>query len=548
MRWIFLNFLVGFCLACLPAYSSGEPERRSADSEEWHSALYPANWTPEFRDAEGRFLHDFSFAGYRFGETPPEAVEGEWVNVTEAPYLADSSGEQDSTTAIQQALDEVGKAGGGVVYLPAGTYRIAPIGEDSVALRLRYSGVVLRGAGAGETFLYSDDFQMRKKVLISVEPGEATSWNADGKDYPGILLVSDEPTPTQQISLAEVEGLAVGDAVVIRNDLTQHYIDRVGMTGKWEPAQSRNRTLTYYRRITRIDPEHNVVTVDIPVRGYLYQADNARVVPVTGEMIREVGVEDFSIGMAYHPGEGDGLRDFLQEGTLAYEVHGSAVIRFKMAENGWVRRVNTYAPEGNPPQVHILSNALQLERSRGISVLHCDLRFPQYRGEGGNGYLYTMQGQDNLVEECYAEAGRHNFSFGTMSASGNVIVDCYSKDGWLGSDFHMFLSLANLFDSVTCEGDFLEARALRPWGGKVMHGVTTTESVFWNTCGLRYSEKQPYLIFSHQFGDGYIIGTRGPAYEVKTSDFAEGIGKGETLVPRSLYEDQRMRRVGTVVE
>ena len=33
----------------------------------WRSSLYPENWQLGSQDAEGRFLHDFSFAGYRNG-------------------------------------------------------------------------------------------------------------------------------------------------------------------------------------------------------------------------------------------------------------------------------------------------------------------------------------------------------------------------------------------------------------------------------------------------------------------------------------------------
>ena len=36
----------------------------------WRSSLYPDAWTPAHTDAKGRFLHDFSYAGYRRGEHP----------------------------------------------------------------------------------------------------------------------------------------------------------------------------------------------------------------------------------------------------------------------------------------------------------------------------------------------------------------------------------------------------------------------------------------------------------------------------------------------
>lgn len=58
------------------------------------------------------------------GETsiPKAAV---LLNATQAPFYADPTGQADATTAIQKALDSAGVRGGGVVYLPAGTYKIS---------------------------------------------------------------------------------------------------------------------------------------------------------------------------------------------------------------------------------------------------------------------------------------------------------------------------------------------------------------------------------------------------------------------------------------
>jgi hypothetical protein len=90
----------------------------------WRSVLYPAEWAPGFSLAYGRFLHDFSFAGYHAGEKEIPFVEQNLTDVTASPYYADNSGNADVTAILQTALDDLGKAGGGVLYLPAGTYRV----------------------------------------------------------------------------------------------------------------------------------------------------------------------------------------------------------------------------------------------------------------------------------------------------------------------------------------------------------------------------------------------------------------------------------------
>jgi len=514
----------------------------------WRSTLYPENWKPGYVDEAGRFLHDFSHAGYHSGEQPVPDLASPATDVTRPPYNADSSGKTDATQAIQKAIDAAGLSGGGIVYLPAGTYRISPQGDDHAALKIQDDHVILRGAGAGRTFLFNTETKMRGKQVISLEPRVRVWWNTGSGDPSGVALSVDIPRPSTVIPVTDVAPFAVGELVAIRNNITQSYIDRLGMTGKWQAGNPSNRPLAYCRRIVSIDTGNKTLTVDIPVRGFLYTADRARVVKTTGRMLAEVGLEDFSIGMAQHPGAtlNDGAYD--TPGTAAYDVHGSITLSLSFIENAWVRRVHTYAPAGNDPNVHILSNALRLWNTRLVTVADCDFKFPEYRGGGGNGYLYCLNAQDNLIRDCRAEGGRHNYDFGTMVASGNVILDCTAKDGDLASDFHMYLSLANLVDNLTCDGDFLEARAFRPWGGPV-HGVTTTQSVFWNTRGLRYAAKHlgksPALVYSHQFGDGYVIGTCGPADAVDSDDFVEGVGRGDSLQPRSLYLDQLSRRLGS---
>ena len=93
--------------------------------EEGGGVLYtPLTGVREFSDDEGRFLHDFSYAGYHNGEAPLPEVELEGAFDVVADFGADSSGETDATSAIQAAIDGASDAGGGVVYFPSGVYRL----------------------------------------------------------------------------------------------------------------------------------------------------------------------------------------------------------------------------------------------------------------------------------------------------------------------------------------------------------------------------------------------------------------------------------------
>ena len=112
------------------------------------SRLYPADWYPGFKDNKGRFLHDFSFAGYHLGERPiPVSAIAAGIDVTKAPYEADATGQRDSTQAIQSAIADAAAQGGGVVYLPEGTYQVNPPAGKDFSLNVPASHIVLKGAG-----------------------------------------------------------------------------------------------------------------------------------------------------------------------------------------------------------------------------------------------------------------------------------------------------------------------------------------------------------------------------------------------------------------
>lgn len=529
-------------------------------AEAWRSALYPEGWSPGYADAEGRFLHDFSYAGYHRGERPLPDVAGPVTDVTQAPWLADATGAADATAAIQGALDAVAQAGGGVVFLPAGTYRVAPPEGQRAALRIEADNVVLRGAGMGRTFVFNDSVSMRDKRVIQVRAPNAAWWFWEPGDEGRSPLTADVLEPSVRVPVANAAIFSVGQLVIVRIDPTPRFIEEQGMTGKWVVDESTSRanrnklTLAYARRIVAI--EGDTLVVDVPTRLPLRVADGARVQRLAGTTVRESGVEDLSIGMRQHPGEG-WLEEqgYSQAGTGPYDAHQSYAVAFESTENCWLRRVGTYAPAGNDADVHLLSSGVLLGFGRLLTVEGCDFRFPQYRGGGGNGYMYVLHGNDGLLRDSHAEGGRHNYDFGQTTSTGNVIFNCTAKDGLLFSDFHMFLSAANLVDNVTCDGDSFEA-TFRPWGGTPMHGMSTTQSVFWNMHGLRYSDatfllagkqgtRGQMLVLTKGLRDNFIIGTRGPASEVSADagTWVEGVGRGDTLEPQSLYLDQLERRL-----
>lgn len=516
----------------------------------WRSSLYPENWQPGYMDTQGRFLHDFSYAGYHQGEKKIPVVNKQIVDVTQPPYDADNTGQTDVSTVIQQALDDVGKNGGGVVFLPPGTYRVNP-GNNETALRIKYSNTVLRGAGPDSTFIFNSTSNMRQKNIIWV----MHDWSNWANEIGSVSKIStDLLFPTQIIPVESVSGFKPGDDIILRTDGTDDFIAEHNMQGIWENWAAR---VMFHRTIDSIDIEKKLIFIDSPTRYYMKLRDNARVYHAKAH-ISECGIENLSIGNQESNKTGWGEESYQTPGTGAYEVHASHAMYFKYAKNCWVKKVQTYKPASNSNDIHVVSNCLVLNMCRGITVDSCFFQKPQYEGGGGNGYMYTLQSNDCLIQNSRANDARHNFDFKMPYSNGNVIYNCTGENSKYSSDFHMYLSMSNLIDNFTVDGDYLES-TFRPYGGSVIHGYSSTQSVFYNTTGKSYHSNKNYIIESRQFGHGYIIGTSGEANAVKLDptqgtaggysfntsprDFSEGIGKGDLLTPKSLYIDQLNRRM-----
>ena len=522
-------------------------------AQTWRSSLYPENWTPGMKDSQGRFLHDFSYAGYRSGEVALPEITTNVIDVTKSPYLADNTGATDVRAVLQLALNDAGKAGGGVVYMPEGTYKINVSASANNAIRISYSNVVLRGAGADKTFIYNDNSNVRNVSIFTIRPLSGGDWASSGTNT--VTIVSDLLEPTQEIPVSSVTGFKVGDWVIVRSDVTTGFIEEHQMAGLWGTGMMGP---TFYRTIVAIDPSSNTLKLDAPTRYFLKKRDNPRVYKVN-PALREVGIEHFSIANKQTTLAGMGGLDFGKAGTGAYEIHASNLFGFFNAVNCWMKNIQTYEPAANTGDFHLVSNGVLLQRTRFVTIESCFFQKPQYEGEGGNGYMYIMGGNDCLVRNSRANHARHNYDFKTMQSNGNVILRCRGENSSLASDFHMHLSMSNLFDNFTANKDFLEAK-FRPYGtSPSMHGHPTTQSVFWNTNGEAYPAGKSYIVESAQYGWGYIIGTRGVASAVRTTpvigttsnypydsspeDFKEGIGKGSLLQPESLYEDQLKLRI-----
>ncbi len=519
----------------------------------WRSLLYPNDWSPDMEpDTAGRFLHDFSYAGYRLGQTLQAPVGTPFDPVD---FGADSTGVVDSTGAFQAAIDEASlhasasPTAAAVVAIPAGTFRL------DGTLTLTTSRVALRGEGSGLTHLWftNDALDYAAHLEIRgtlVEEGETP-------------LVSDTPNRSVSVEVSDAGAFAVGDDVHLGWTIDAAFVAEHGMTGVWVPFVD-TWVPMFRRTIVAIDAtsQPHVVTLDVPVRYPVRTQHGATIRRVIG-YLTEVGVTGLSVANAV-----DEAVAKSHDQVHAFALSGVA--------DGWVDDVTSFAApnaiaDGDGVTPHLQSSGVLVHASKRVTITNMDLRNAQNRGGGGNGYLFEVrQSSEVLFSDCVARRGRHNFiqNWG-FGASGIVWLRVDSAEGQaingglkaLGlSEFHHELAMANLIDASHVSDGWAAVNRKSQSSGA---GHTATQSVFWNVVG-------DGIVRSYQYGHGYVVGT-GPDIDIQTvhtpappefaedldlweqlqkwegtspPDWTEGAGRADDLQPSSLYEDQLARRVG----
>ncbi|MBK8256085.1 MAG: hypothetical protein IPK82_25880 [Polyangiaceae bacterium] len=497
----------------------------------WHSALYPPDWNSTFEDAEGHFLHDFSYAGFEYG-APPLAED---LPIFAVSAGLDPTGMADSTQALQNAIGEAETAGGGIVHLPMGLFRV------DGQLVIHSSHVVLQGEGAQQTQLYFTKTQGISDTAHILFDGQVT--------YPTeTLLAANGEARQTTLQVEDASGFTPGDDVDIGFVISPEFIEEHGMTGTW---QAFNGTWqTFFRRTvidvnTAVSPA--VLTVDVPLRYTLKTRDSASVRRVSG-MIDHVGVESLGVANAASWEE-------------AWAQTRSHVIEMAHVRDGYIKNVESFvspqAPtSGDGAGAHLLSGGILVRESKRVTVDHVTLGLPQHRGPGGNGYLFEVQrSSEVLTVDSVAKNGRHNFiqnwGFGTTgcvllrveSSGGKAYADQNSTGFTSLGEYHHSLATANLVDSSTFDDGF---STINRNGESTGAGHTGTQNVFWNVRGKG-------MLRSMQFGVGYIIGTQDLSVVTESPlpmftgtepvDYVEGQNQGADLEPSSLYENQRSKRL-----
>ena len=393
---------------------------------------------------------DYSYCGYHCSEQPIPSIKV-------AAYVQPTG--QDDAALIQQAIDWVSrqkpdKQTGfrGAVLLGEGTFTI------NESLRIRTSGVVLRGAGRGKTILRKTGYDRGAAIYIEGTRDVVTKGTFDVADVkPGALSIS---------LTAHLSPLTAHDRVMICRPSTQEWIDYLDCAsfggGKrmgywaWHPGDI---DLRWNRQITAVNG--NQITLNAPITCSIEQRwGGAKAIVYENKgLISECGIENLSLESDYdHARPLD--EDHCWDGIYVAE-----------AENCWVRMVNFQ---------HFAGSAVVLQKSaQQITVEDCISQHPVSEIGGYRRRTFLTFGEMTLFQRCYSAYGVNDFAVGHTAAGPNAFVQCESYESYGPSGAISSWAPGILFDIVNIDGNDI---VFKNWElEKFGAGWSTANSTMWQS-------------------------------------------------------------------
>lgn len=474
-------------------------------AQQWQSSFVKIDGNGKLTyiaDSKGDIIPDFSAVGYHQG--------AKQIPVVKVVMEVSPSG-NNHQQQIQDAIDRVAKypldQNGirGAILLKKGTYQIPG------TININTSGIILRGEGLS-TKLIATGAGQRKLINVN--------GNGKSKEIPNTRTrITDNyvPVGAKSFHIEKPSNFKVGDALMIYRpgtdqwvkDLKMDQIDAREGTVQWKAA---DYDLFFERKITAI--RGNEVFLDNPVvMAMETQYGGGEVYKFTFDgRINEVGIEDMLIESEYQ--------------SDTDEDHGWDAISMNRVENAWVSNVSAK---------YFGYSCVNLGgMSKQVTVKHCTSLSPKSKIEGGRRYSFNNDGQLNLVMNCTADEGRHDYVTGAKVMGPNVFYNCTSTHAKADIGPHHRWAAGTLYDNITTDGE-INIQDRGNWG--TGHGWAGVNQVLWNCIAAKVTVQNPYVS-----GKNYAIGITAQKTNGRLTGRPDGVWEGlnqkGTLMPKSLFEKQ----------
>lgn len=489
-----------------------------------HSALWQ-----DFVEAktQGRtpVLPDFSYAGYRYGETGIPDVVCSIFNIADYGAVADDEGSD--REAIEAAIAAAEKNGSGIVFFPPGRFCINEERGNKNPIVISKGGIVLRGSGCGEggteLFMKYPLEPLNPKQMWTVpymfqfrQPLPAE------RDQRLTKITGAASRESFQVKVMDASRLKAGDRVSLRlidPDATAEFLAPYKTETEWKKALAGD-LVNERHCIASIDG--NILTFTEPIHVDIDPKYNWELYSFV--YMEGAGVEDLAfIGNWDEP--------FVHHKNALHDSGWSAV-DMQRCVNSWIRRCRF----ANWNQCARMSQCV------ASSVLQCTIEGnPGHRAFASEGGSYGV-----LIGRCTDTAGQWHGPGASSQSAGAVIWRCEWPET-SSIELHASFPRDTLFDSV--DGGLLHGR----FGGDVAALPNHLRHlVLWN-----YEQKGPAIQrFSFWWKGknwGRVVmpiaaGFHGSPTTFIEEEFQVLESCGEPVLPESLYEAQLERRLGFLPE
>lgn len=416
-------------------------------------------------DSKGNVVPDFSGVGYMNSEAPiPIVAVVKTVNAIAGDNLAN----------IQNAINEVSALAPdvngfrGTILFKSGTYKIS----DSITISA--GGIVLRGEGfdgTGTNFVATKTSQ--HNLINFIGSSGTTAISSSKKNIKDRYV----PIGTKQVTVASGHTFMVGDAVFVHRIPNDAWISLLGMdlltaivrSPPQVPA-TKDWTASGYdmysqRKVTAVNG--NLIELDAPIMDIIDPTYSAgELMKYSDNRIQKCGIENMRIISSYS--------------SETDEDHGWEAISFDNIYNGWARNVEVYY--FGYSAVHINDTA------SWITVDNCKMLDAKSIIDGGRRYSFNVDGQRNLIQNCFTRRGRHDYVNGSRTCGPNVF---YNNTATIqNSDIgpHHRWSTGILFDNVVGNGSQDVQNRLDSGSG---HGWSGGQIMFWNCTASKMVVQDP---------------------------------------------------------
>ena len=446
---------------------------------------------------------DYSYCGYHRSESPIPSAKV-------AVYVQPKAG--DNARLLQAAIDFVSQQKAdkhtgvrGAVLLGEGTFDI------SEPLRIRTSGVVLRGSGRDKTIIRKTGYDRGAAIYI-----EGTHDVIIKDTFP----MSDVKAGSLSVNVQSGSpALKQGSRLAICRPSTQEWIDALGCAsfgggkrmGYWA-WHAGDIDLCWHRTITAV--KGHELTMDAPITCSIEQRFGGAKAIVYEQpgLISECGVENLSLESDY-------------DRTLPMdESHCWDGVHVADAENCWVRMVNFR---------YFAGSAVVIQKSaQQITVEDCKSLEPISEIGGYRRRAFLTFGEMVLFQRCYSEHGINDFAVGHTAPGPNAFVQCESFESFGPSGAISSWAPGILFDIVNIDGNDI---VFKNWElEKFGAGWSTANSTMWQSTAAGLFCYSP-----DSLNRNYSIGCWGQIQG--NGDYSE---MNEHVKPYSLFASQLEKRLG----